>query len=58
MVLLYRHVSEGTEENQENISQVSQSPGPDLNPGPPDYEPGVLTILPRCSVIVCEISQT
>jgi hypothetical protein len=36
----------GTEENHENLSQNSQSPGRDLNPGPPKYEAGVLTRRP------------
>jgi hypothetical protein len=34
---------DGCEENQEN-SQNSQSPDRDLNPGPLEYEAGVLTI--------------
>jgi hypothetical protein len=32
-----------TEENHENLSHNSRSPGRDLNPGPPEYEAGVLT---------------
>jgi hypothetical protein len=32
------------------LSQYSRSPGEDLNPGPPEYETGVLSIGPRSSV--------
>jgi hypothetical protein len=42
----------GAEENHENFSQDSWSPGRDLNPGPPEYEAGMLTTLPRRSVAV------
>jgi hypothetical protein len=34
-----------------SISQGSRSPGRDLNPGPPEYEVGVLTTRPRRSVV-------
>jgi hypothetical protein len=34
----------------ENIIQESRSPGGDLNPGPPEYEGGVLTTRQRRSV--------
>lgn len=33
------------------IKTVPRSPGGDLNPGPPEYEPGVPTTLPRRSVV-------
>jgi hypothetical protein len=36
-----------------NLSQGSQSLGQDLDPGPPEYKAGVLTTLPRRSVIFC-----
>jgi hypothetical protein len=32
------------------LSRYSRSPGRNLNPGPPEYEAGVLTIRPRRSV--------
>jgi hypothetical protein len=32
-----------TEKNHENSSQVSRSPEEDFNPGPREYEAGVLT---------------
>jgi hypothetical protein len=38
----------GTEGNYEKNSHDSQSPGQDMNPGPPGYEAGLLTI-PRRS---------
>jgi hypothetical protein len=39
-----RHLPGGTDENHENLSQDSRSPALDLNPGPPEYETGVVTI--------------
>jgi hypothetical protein len=47
---LSRNLPGGTEENHEKISQDIRSPGSDLNPGPPEYEAGVLTTRPRRSV--------
>jgi hypothetical protein len=44
------HMPGRTEENHENLSQDSLSPGRDLNPEPPEYETGVLTTQPRRSV--------
>jgi hypothetical protein len=45
------HLPGGTEENHEKtFSHDSQSPGWDLNPGPPEYEAGVLTSRPWHSV--------
>jgi hypothetical protein len=41
---------EGLRKTTKNLSQVSRSPGRDLNPGPPEYEAGVLTTRPRRSV--------
>jgi hypothetical protein len=38
-----RHYPGGTEENNENLSQDSRSPGRDLNPGPHEYEVVVLS---------------
>jgi hypothetical protein len=34
---------EGLTKTTKNLSQHSRSPGRDLNPGPPEYEAGVLT---------------
>jgi hypothetical protein len=33
------------------FSQDSRAPGRDLNPAPPEYEAGMLTIRPRGSVL-------
>jgi hypothetical protein len=38
-----------TERNHENQCQDIRSPGRDLNPGPAEYEAGVLTTRSRCS---------
>jgi hypothetical protein len=48
--VLSRHLPGRTEENHENLSQVSRSPVRDLNPGTPEYEAGVLSTRPRLSV--------
>jgi hypothetical protein len=48
--VLPRNVSGGTEENHEK-PQDSRSPVRGLNPGPPEYEARVSTILPLNSVI-------
>jgi hypothetical protein len=36
--VIYHHLSGGTEENHENLSQDIRSPGRDLNPVPPEYK--------------------
>jgi hypothetical protein len=41
--VLSQYLDGRTEENYENLSQDSQSPGRYLNPGPSEYEAGVLT---------------
>jgi hypothetical protein len=41
--VLIRNFSEETEKATKEISQVSLSPDRDLNPGPSEYEAGVLT---------------
>jgi hypothetical protein len=41
--VLSQNLSGKTEENYKNLSQNSQYTGRDLNPGPPEYEAGVLT---------------
>jgi hypothetical protein len=45
---------EGTRKTTKSLSQDSQSPGPDLNPGPTEYE-GVLTTRLRRSVHACTV---
>jgi hypothetical protein len=50
-VLLPQHSPGGTEENHEYLSQDSQSPSPDLNPGPPEYEAEALNTEPQRLVI-------
>jgi hypothetical protein len=39
----YPDIFLGTEENYENLSPDSRSPGRDMNPGSPKYEAEVLT---------------
>jgi hypothetical protein len=41
---------EGLRKTMKNLSQDSRSPGRDLNPGPLEYEAGVVTTRPRRSV--------
>jgi hypothetical protein len=41
---------EGLRKATKNFSQDSRSPGRDLNSGPPEYEAGMLTTRPRCTV--------
>jgi hypothetical protein len=41
---------EGPKKTMRNLGQDNGFPGRDLNPGPPEYEAGVLTTRPRCSV--------
>jgi hypothetical protein len=43
----FQHLPGRTGENNEQLSQDSLSPGRDLNPGPPQYDAGVLTSRPR-----------
>jgi hypothetical protein len=45
--LLSQTLPGGTEENHENLSQDCWPPCRDLNPGPPEYEVGVLITRPR-----------
>jgi hypothetical protein len=40
---------EGLRKTKKIISQDNRSPGRDLNPGPPEYEAGMLTTRPRSS---------
>jgi hypothetical protein len=53
--VLSRHSPGGTEENHENLNQDSR--GREPNPGPPDYEVGVLTTRPRRSVALRGVFQ-
>jgi hypothetical protein len=41
---------EGPRKTAKTLSLDSQSPGLDLNPGPPEYKAKVLTTQPRCLV--------
>jgi hypothetical protein len=46
LILRYYHrIHLETEENHEILGQDSQSPGRDFNPGPPEYDTGLLTTL-------------
>jgi hypothetical protein len=45
--VLSKHFPTGTDEN---LDQGSRYPCRDMNPGPPEYEAGVLTTQPRRSV--------
>jgi hypothetical protein len=49
--VLFQHSPWGTEEKHKKLSQDSRSPGQDRNPGPPEYEVGLLATQPRRSVI-------
>jgi hypothetical protein len=50
--ILPRHLTGGTEENHgKPQSQDIRSPDCDLNPGPPEYESGVITTQHRQTVI-------
>jgi hypothetical protein len=56
--VLSRNLPEGTEKNHENLSQDRRSPSRDLNPGPAEYETGVLTtrwVEVDLLVVICEI---
>jgi hypothetical protein len=41
----------GAKKTTRNLSQDRQSPGRDMNLGPPEYKAAVLTIQPRCLVL-------
>jgi hypothetical protein len=56
--VLSRHLPGRTEENHKNLSQDSWFPGRDLNPGPPEYETGVLTTRPRLLVTKTGVPST
>jgi hypothetical protein len=45
-----RHLSGGTKESHKILSEDSLYPGRDLNPGPPEFEAGVLSPPPRRTV--------
>jgi len=37
-----QHLTEGDEENRENVGKVSRCPSPDSNLAPPEYGSGIL----------------
>jgi hypothetical protein len=43
---------EGLRITTKNLSHDSRSPGRDINPGPPEYEAGVLLTLKQRSVVI------
>jgi hypothetical protein len=53
--VLSRHLPGRTGENYEHVKQDIRSPGRDLNPGLSEYEAGMLTTGPQCSVDICYI---
>jgi hypothetical protein len=44
--VLFQHSPGGTDETHEKPQDI-RSPGSDFNPGPPEYEAGMLTTRPR-----------
>jgi hypothetical protein len=53
--VLSRHLPGGTEKFHENLIQDNNCLARDLNPGPPEYEAGVLTTrLRRSDVMKCK----
>jgi hypothetical protein len=56
---LLRHLPGGSEENHgttKTLNQDRRSPCRDLDTGPPEYEVGVLTTLPRRSIIAAQMT--
>jgi hypothetical protein len=57
--LIFRYYSgirlEGLRGTTKNLSQDSKSLDRDLNPGPPEYQVGVLTTRPRGSVTMYQL---
>jgi hypothetical protein len=51
IVLLYSYVIGRAEENDEN-PEVKRSPSEDSNPGPPEYESGVLPTRPSSLLLL------
>jgi hypothetical protein len=51
--VLSRNLPGGTEGNMINLSQVRRYPSQDLNPGPLEYEAGLLTTQSRSSLRMC-----
>jgi hypothetical protein len=49
--VLSGHLPGGTEEKHKIIGQDIRSPGIGLDPGPPEYEAGVLTTRSRRSIV-------
>jgi hypothetical protein len=48
---------EGLGKTTKNLNHESRSPGRHSNPGPPEYEAGVLTSQPRRSVAILTLSN-
>jgi hypothetical protein len=44
------HLPGGAKGEHEDLSRNGRSPAPDFNPGPAEYEAGVLTTAPQLSV--------
>jgi hypothetical protein len=55
--VLSRHLAGGSDKNHENRWSEYRSPDRDLNPGPPEYEAGALTTLPRHSALDVFVSS-
>jgi hypothetical protein len=51
LIKVLSHLPGETEENKEDLSQDFRSLGRDLNPEPPEYEAGLLTIRPLRLII-------
>jgi hypothetical protein len=43
---------EGVRKTTKNLSQDNRSPGQDLNPGPSEYEAGVLNVTVVCHIAI------
>jgi hypothetical protein len=50
--VLSSYLPGGIEKNHKNLSQDSPSPGRGMNPGPPEYEAGMLNTRPQRSVTI------
>jgi hypothetical protein len=60
--VLSQHLPGRTGENHENLSQDSLSPDRDLNPGPSEYEAGVLTtrwpVMYQIHILIITVAKT
>jgi hypothetical protein len=50
-MVLFQHSPGGLRKTTNTLNQDSQSLGRNLKPGPSEYEAGVLTTVPRLSVV-------